>query len=47
MFACEAEDLDYLNKAPLRLFASTNVTRPPSEVFAALAHAPWPFIALQ
>ena len=40
MFACEAEDLDYLNKAPLRLFASINVTRPPSEVFAAVAHDP-------
>jgi hypothetical protein len=40
MFACEAEDLDYLNKAPIRLFASINVTRPPSEVFAALAHDP-------
>ena len=40
MFACEAEDLDYLNKAPIRLLASINVTRPPSEVFAALAHDP-------
>jgi hypothetical protein len=40
MFACEAVDLDFLNTAPIRLFASINVNRPPSEVFAALAHDP-------
>ena len=40
MFTCEAVDLDYLESAPLRLCASVNVNRPPSEVFAALAHDP-------
>ena len=40
MFTCDAVDLDYLDKAPLRLDASINVDRPPSEVFAALAHDP-------
>ena len=40
MFTCEAVDLDYLDTAPIRLSASINVDRPPSEVFAALAHDP-------
>ena len=40
MFACEAVDLDLLNTAPIRLRAAVNVGRPPSEVFAALAHDP-------
>jgi hypothetical protein len=40
MFTCEAVDLDYLDAAPIRLYASINVNRPPSEVFAALAHDP-------
>jgi hypothetical protein len=40
MFACDAVDLDYLHTAPIRLSASINVNRPPSEVFAALAHDP-------
>lgn len=40
MFTCDAVDLDYLDKAPLRLDASINVDRPPSEVFAAFAHDP-------
>jgi hypothetical protein len=40
MFTCEAVDLDYLDAAPIRLSASINVNRPPSEVFAALAHDP-------
>jgi hypothetical protein len=40
MFTCDAVDLDYLDKAPLRLAASINVDRPPSEVFAAFAHDP-------
>ena len=40
MFTCEAVDLDFLETAPIRLSASINVNRPPSEVFAALAHDP-------
>ena len=40
MFTCEAVDLDYLESAPLRLCASVNVNRPPSEVSVALAHDP-------
>ena len=40
MFACEAVDLDFLDTAPIRLRATVNVGRPPSEVFAALAHDP-------
>ena len=40
MFSCDAVDLDYLDTAQLRLTASINVDRPPSEVFAALAHDP-------
>ena len=40
MFTCEAVGLDYLDTAPIRLYASVNVNRPPSEVFAALAHDP-------
>jgi hypothetical protein len=40
MFTCEAVDLGYLDTAPMRLSASINVDRPPSEVFAALAHDP-------
>jgi hypothetical protein len=40
MFACEAVDLDFLKTAPIRLGAAVNVGRPPSEVFAALAHDP-------
>ena len=40
MFTCEAVDLDYIDTAPIRLHASINVNRPPSEVFAALAHDP-------
>ncbi len=56
MFTCETVGLDYLETAPLRLFASVNVNRPPSEVFTALAHDPanwgeffpgfqdWPFL---
>jgi Polyketide cyclase / dehydrase and lipid transport len=40
MFTCEAVDLDYLDTAPIRLSASIKVNRPPSEVFAALAHDP-------
>ncbi len=40
MFACEAADLDFLNTAPIRLRAAVHVGRPPSEVFAALAHDP-------
>jgi hypothetical protein len=40
MFTCEAVDLDYIDIAPIRLHASINVNRPPSEVFAALAHDP-------
>ena len=40
MFACEAVDLDFLETAPIRLRATVNVGRPPSEVFAALAHDP-------
>jgi hypothetical protein len=40
MFTCDAVDLDYLDTAPIRLSASINVDRPPSEVFAALAHDP-------
>jgi hypothetical protein len=40
MFTCEAVDLDYLDTAPIRLSASINVDRPPSEVFAAFAHNP-------
>lgn len=40
MFACEAVDLDFLATAPIRLRATVNVGRPPSEVFAALAHDP-------
>jgi len=40
MFTCEAVDLDYLDTAPIRLYACVNVNRPPSEVFAALAHDP-------
>ena len=42
MFTCEAVDLDYIDTAPIRLHASINVNRPPSEVFAALAHDPAP-----
>ena len=40
MFACEAVDLDFLDAAPLRLRSTVNVARPPSEIFAALAHDP-------
>lgn len=40
MFPCEAVDLQYLDQAPLRLSARIPVGRPPSEVFAALAHDP-------
>ena len=40
MFTCEAVDLDYIDIAPIRLHAAINVNRPPSEVFAALAHDP-------
>jgi Polyketide cyclase / dehydrase and lipid transport len=40
MFTCEAADLDFLDTAPIRLRASIKVNRPPSEVFAALAHDP-------
>ncbi len=40
MFTCEAVDLDFLNTAPVRLRAVAQVGRPPSEVFAALAHDP-------
>lgn len=40
MFACEAVDLDFLETAPIRLRATVSVGRPPSEVFAALAHDP-------
>ena len=40
MFTCEAVDLDYIDIAPIHLHASINVNRPPSEVFAALAHDP-------
>jgi hypothetical protein len=40
MFACEAVDLDFLNTAPFRLDSIASVGRPPSEVFAALAHDP-------
>ncbi|MFZ0718827.1 SRPBCC family protein [Mycobacterium sp.] len=40
MFTCEAVDLGYLDTAPIRISASINVDRPPSEVFAALAHDP-------
>ena len=40
MFDCEAVDLDFLNAAPARLDVTVHVGRPPSEVFAALAHNP-------
>jgi len=40
MFACEAVDLDFLVRAPIRLRATVSVGRPPSEVFAALARDP-------
>jgi hypothetical protein len=40
MFACDAVDLDFLDTAPRRLDATVKVDRPPSEVFAALAHDP-------
>jgi Domain of unknown function (DUF222) len=40
MFDCEAVDLDFLNTAPARLDVAVHVGRPPSEVFAALAHNP-------
>jgi Polyketide cyclase / dehydrase and lipid transport len=40
MFTCEAVDLDYLDTAPIRLYATVKVRRPPSEVFAAFAHDP-------
>lgn len=40
MFACEPAGLDFLDTAPIRLRATVNVGRPPSEVFAALAHDP-------
>jgi hypothetical protein len=40
MFACEAVDLDFLNTAPIRVGVAGSVARPPSEVFAAVAHDP-------
>jgi carbon monoxide dehydrogenase subunit G len=40
MFACQAVDLDFLNTAPNRVTVNVKVARPPSEVFAALAHDP-------
>lgn len=40
MFACEAVDLDFLDSAPARVDTEVTVTRPPNEVFAALAHDP-------
>ena len=40
MFACQAVDLDFLNTAPNRVTVDVKVARPPSEVFAALAHDP-------
>ena len=40
MFACEAADLDFLDTAPIRLRTVVNIGRPPSEVFAAIAHDP-------
>ena len=40
MFACEAVDLEFLNTAPIRLGVAVSVARPPSEVFAAVAHDP-------
>ena len=40
MFACDAVELDFVDTAPIRLHASVNVNRPPSEAFAAFAHDP-------
>jgi carbon monoxide dehydrogenase subunit G len=40
MFACRAVDLDFFNTAPIRVTVEAKVARPPSEVFAALAHDP-------
>jgi hypothetical protein len=40
MFDCEAVDLDYMDTAPIRLGTVVNISRPPSEVFAAIAHDP-------
>jgi hypothetical protein len=40
MFHCEAVDLDFLDRAPVRHESAVQIGRPPSEVFAALAHDP-------
>lgn len=40
MFACEPVNLEYLDTARIRLRTTVNVSRPPHEVFAALAHDP-------
>lgn len=40
MFRCEAVNLDFLETAPVRFDVAVHVGRPPSEVFAALAHNP-------
>ena len=40
MFVCEAVDLDFLDTAPVHLDVAVQIGRPPSEVFAALAHNP-------
>ena len=40
MFLCESVELDYLERAPIRVCATVGVRRPPSEVFAAFAHDP-------
>ena len=40
MFRCEAVDLDFLETAPIRLDATVKLGRPPTDVFAALAHDP-------
>jgi hypothetical protein len=40
MFACQPVDLDFLKTAPIRVTVDVKVARPPSEVFAAVAHDP-------
>jgi hypothetical protein len=40
MFHCEAVDLDFLGRAPVRRDFAVRIGHPPSEVFAAFAHEP-------
>jgi hypothetical protein len=40
MFACEAVDFEFLDTAPTSVHVAVRIGRPPSEVFAALAHDP-------